>query len=328
MAGLTVTKIADRIPTEADAYRYVEFLRWDNDEPTCPHCDNVGATFIQPTNGASRKTRTGAKTERRVWRCRSCRKQFSAITGTVFHGTKVSLRTWVLVIFEMVLSKNGVAAREIERKYGVCPRTAWHMLHRVRLAMESDALIQSMTGVIEADETFIGGKPQNRHQQGKATAYSGKDRPSHHREKVPVLTLVNRTTGEARSRVVPDVTGPTLAKAIAEQVDASASHLRTDGWMPYRKIGEGFESFAFVDHGSREYVRGDAHTNSAEGFFSQLKRSIDGTHHHVSREHLPRYLAEFDFRYSTRKMNDTERLVNLMGKIGGKRLTYKRISGQ
>ncbi|MCA1705286.1 MAG: transposase, partial [Actinobacteria bacterium] len=123
--GLTVLQIADRLQTEADAYRYMEELRWGDGEPVCPHCDGIGATYIRPLNGVSRKTRTGANSERRVWRCCSCDKQFSAITGTVFHGTKVSIRTWILVIFEMCSSKNGVAAREIERKYGVASRTAW-----------------------------------------------------------------------------------------------------------------------------------------------------------------------------------------------------------
>ncbi len=126
---LTVVQIADRLRSEADAYRYLEELRWGEGEPGCPHCGETGATYIQPTNGVSRKTRTGEMSERRVWRCVHCRKQFSVITGTVFHGTKVPLRTWVLVVFEMVSSKNGISAREVERKYGVCPRTAWHMMH-------------------------------------------------------------------------------------------------------------------------------------------------------------------------------------------------------
>ena len=112
---LTVIQIADRLRNEADAYKFIEEMRWGDGEPVCPHCENEGATLIVPTNGVSRKTRTGAHSERRVWRCRTCRKQFSVITGTVFHGTKVSLRIWVLVIFEMAASKNGVAAREIER---------------------------------------------------------------------------------------------------------------------------------------------------------------------------------------------------------------------
>lgn len=324
---MSVVQIADKIRTEADAYRYMEELRWGTGEPSCPHCDNAGATFIQPSNGVSRKTRTGAETERRVWRCRSCRKQFSVLTGTVFHGTRVPLRAWVLVIFELCASKNGVAAREIERKYGVCPRTAWFMMHRIREAMKGDLLLETMRGTIVADETWIGGNPKNRH----ASRKGGPTRltPGHgnvHTDKTPVLSLINARTGEARSAIVPNVTGATLRKVIAQHVDMAGSILHTDSSASYSGIGQEFIAHAAVNHHEGEYVRGDVSTNKAENFFSQLKRSLDGTHHHVSVEHLPRYLAEFDYRYSTRKMDDIHRMRALMGHVGGRRLTYKRIT--
>lgn len=160
MARMTFTGLADRIKTEADAYEYLESLRWPTGEPTCPHCRSVGATFVAPADGRSRKTRTGAVSERRVWRCRSCRKQFSVLTGTPFHGTKVSVRVLVFVIFEMCTSKNGVSAREIERKYGLCSRTAWLLMHRIREMMRGKYTDRApMEGVIVCDETYIGGNP-------------------------------------------------------------------------------------------------------------------------------------------------------------------------
>ena len=324
--GLTVLQIADKLRSEADAYRFMEELRWGDAEPACAHCGNVGASFIEPKNGTSRKTRTGAMSERRVWRCFSCRKQFSVITGTVFHGTKVALRTWVLVVFEMCASKNGVSAREIERKYGVCARTAWFMLHRIREAMLNDGLIATMRGTIVADETWIGGDPRNRHASHRNLPVAVKPGESKKTAKTPVLSLINATTGEVRSRIIPDVSGPTLRKVMSEHVDMAASHLWSDGWMPYRQFSRDFLSHEWVDHEDGEYVRGKATTNHAEGYFSQLKRSLDGTHHHVSVEHLPRYLAEFDYRYSTRKLSDTARMLRLMGQTGGRRLTYKRIT--
>ncbi|HSH58872.1 MAG TPA: transposase [Acidimicrobiales bacterium] len=122
--GTTVLQLADRLRSEADAYRYLEEMRWGNGDPVCPHCDSLGASYVEPANGVSRKTRTGAMSERRVWRCFTCRKQFSVLTGTIFHGTKVPIRTWVFVLAEMCASKNGIAAREVERRYGVCARTA------------------------------------------------------------------------------------------------------------------------------------------------------------------------------------------------------------
>ncbi len=330
--GMTLLQIADRLTTEADAYRYMEELRWGDGDPVCPHCDHLGASFITPANGVSRKTRTGAMSERRVWRCLSCRKQFSVITGTVFHGTKVSLRIWLLVFFEMCCSKNGVAAREIERKYGVCSRTAWFMMHRIREAMKGDALIETMRGTIVADETWIGGEPFNRHgghrHHTNPTAVPiepGRPRP--HTDKTTVFSLINATTGEVRSRIIPDVTGMTLRKVISEQVDMAGSRLMTDGGKGYRQFSRDFLSHDWVDHRSGEYVWGDVTTNQLEGFFSQLKRSVDGTHHHVSVEHLPRYLAEYDYRYTTRKLSDTARMSALMGQVGGKRLTYKRVMG-
>ncbi len=330
--GLTVLQLADRLRSEADAYRFMEEWHWKGGDPVCPHCDNVGASFIQPTNGTSRKTRTGAISERRVWRCFSCRKQFSVITGTVFHGTKVPLRTWVLVVFEMCASKNGVSAREIERKYGVCPRTAWHMLHRIREAMKNDPLVQTMRGTIIADETYIGGDPANQHRSVREARRQpvrivpGMKKSGRGTDKPAVLSLINKATGEVRSRVVPDVTAATLQKAISEHVDMAGSHLHTDGWRAYQSIAPYFLSHEYVDHDDGEYVRGNVTVNHVEGYFGQLKRSIDGTHHHISREHLPRYLAEFDYRYSTRKLTDTHRMQRLMGQVGGRRLTYKRIT--
>src|ERR1700683_3862896 len=126
--ALSFTEMAAQIPTEASAYEYLEGLRWSNGVPVCPHCANKGANFIKPRSGGStRTTRTGTQSARRLWQCKACRKQFSAMTGTIFHGSKVPLRTWLFVLFEMCANKNGFAAREIERKYGVAPKTAWFM---------------------------------------------------------------------------------------------------------------------------------------------------------------------------------------------------------
>ncbi len=219
-------------------------------------------------------------------------------------------------MFEMCSSKNGVSAREIERKYGLTPRSAWFMTHRIREAMRDNGL-GMFVGTVVADETWIGGKPANRHGHKPGSGGQGVT------DKTPVLSLVNRTTGEIHSRVVPDVTGATLRKAIAERVDMAGSVLHTDSGAQYKALGQEFAAHETVDHHSGEYVRGDVTTNPAEGYFSQLKRSLDGTHHRVSREHLPRYLAEFDYRYSTRGSSDAERVDDLLGRVAGRRLAYK-----
>lgn len=338
----TLIDLANTIQTEADAYLYMEKLRW-NGTPVCPHCGSEHVSYIRPLDGVSRRTRTGTTSQRRVWKCQSCpnRKQFSVLTGTVFHGTKIPVKVWLFVIFEMCASKNGVSAREIERKYDLTTKTAWFMRHRIREAMKRDplaGLLGGTGGVVVADETFIGGKPKNKHQQGRnhgpssvaargAARAAGASLPGGPRggnaHKTAVLSLVDRETGEVRSAVVRDVTGATLRKYIADQVVMANTVLHTDAAMAYRPIGAEFLDHAWVDHSSHEYVRGNVTSNQAENFFSQLKRSLDGTHHAVSVEHLPRYLAEFDFRYSTRKVTDGQRMTRLMGQTGDRRLSYR-----
>jgi transposase-like protein len=216
-----------------------------------------------------------------------------------------------------VPSKNGIAAREIQRKYNLTGKSAWYMLHRVRFAMERDPMAGLLSGRVVADETWIGGKPKNRHGHKRGKGGQGKT------DKTPVFSLVSRETGEVRSRVVPNVKGDNLRRVLDEHVDAGLTDLHTDLGSQYTWITGGFASHSTVDHKAGEYVRGDVSTNQAENFFSQLKRSIDGTHHAVSREHLDRYLAEFDFRHTTRDASDTERMEMLGGQVGGKRLTYR-----
>jgi transposase-like protein len=314
---LSIPALADEIRTEADAYKFLEELRWDGN-PSCPHCDTDRKPyFLTPKNGASRKTRTGSKSERRVWKCAGCRKQFSALTNTIFHGSKIPVRTWLFVVFEMCASKNGVSAREIERKYGIATKSAWYMTHRIREAMKREPLAGLLSGRVVMDETWYGGTPSNRHGHKTGQWNQGKT------DKTSIVALVSRETGEVRSQAVPNVSGENLRRVMDEELDASATHLHTDQGWHYRKLGEDFASHSTVNHNIGEYVRGDVSTNQAETFFSQLKRSIDGTHHHVSREHLDRYLAEFDFRFSTKEQSDTERMKQLGRQVGGRRLTYR-----
>ncbi len=332
MERITIGSLATKITSEADAYSFMEALRWP-EQPVCPHCGSINDHyFLTPKAPEGRKTRTGSVSERRVWKCKDCRRQFSVLTGTIFHGSKVPLRTWLFVVFEMAANKNGLAAREIERKYGVSPKTAWYMAHRVREAMKTRAPLALLSGTVVADEAWIGGDPNRRNartrrnmeQPVKVTPGS---LPNRHTEKTPVLSLINAETGEARSKVVADVSGATLRKVIAENVAMSGSRLMTDEGSQYIVLGREFASHETVNHSQDEYARGDVSTNLAEGYFSQLKRSLDGTHHHVSVEHLDRYLAEFDFRYSSRKLTDTQRTARLMGQTTGRRLTYKRLKG-
>jgi transposase-like protein len=275
MERITIQNIRARITCEADAYVYVENLRW-NGHPVCAHCGSDHVNLLNPMNGISRKTRTGSMSQRRVWKCYTCRKQFSVTTGTVFHGSKVSLEIWIFLFFEMCANKNGLAAREVERKYGLTAKTSWFVTQRIREAMRREPLSGMIANTtVEADETFIGGKPKNKHQQGRPVRLpSGAGARANNDAKAIVLSLVDRQSGEVYSQIVNDVTGPTIGKAIANIATTETVDLVTDGGMHYRPIAGQFAS-------------------------------------------------EFDFRYSTRKVSDTERTRRLLSQIGGKRLTYR-----
>jgi transposase-like protein len=233
---LSIPSLMNKVPTEGDAYLLLEGLRWV-DGVVCPHCGSVAAHyFLEPRDGSStRATRTGSRSQRRVWKCRDCRKQFSVLTGTIFHGTKISLRTWLFVIFEMCASKNGVAPREIQRKYDLTPKSAWFMTQRIREAMKREPLAGLLRGTVVADETWMGGKPKNMHRSKRPTWGH-----THAENKTAVLSLVDTTNGEVRSGVVRDVTGATIAKVMARQVDLPGSRLHTDEATHYLKLGKQF----------------------------------------------------------------------------------------
>lgn len=321
---MNLATLTKRITDDEAAYLYLEELRW-GDRPVCPHCASVGQHYyLTPKAADGRKTRTGSVTVRRLWKCRDCRKQFSVTTGTIMHGSKISLRTWVLVIFEMCASKNGVASREVERKYGLTPRSAWFLLQRIREAMKDDDPTGLLTGVVMADETWIGGKPGNRHRRVR-NAEKAPGAPA--TDKTPVVSILHRESGKVRSRVVQDVRANTLRAALMETVDMPNATLHTDSAPAYTHIGWKFQDHKVVNHIMGEYVlRDGSTTNHVEGFFSQLKRSVDGTFHAVSKVHLQRYLGEFDFRYSTRKVSDADRMQQLVERVGGRRLTYDELT--
>jgi transposase-like protein len=320
MTKTTMTSLADRIPDETAAYLFLEEFRWHG-SPVCPHCGSEDEHYYLHPRGEGRKTRTGEITPRRVWKCRDCRKQFSATTGTVMHGSKVSLRIWLFVIFEMCANKNGIAAREIERRFGVASRTAWHMTHRIREAM-SGTEKSLFKGDVVADETYIGGDPENWHADKRPKTRT------QYTHKTPVVSLIDAATGEVRSKVVPWVDGASLRAVISENVDLGTTTLHTDSSPRYWPVARKMAGHHMVNHHIGQYVSEKSRgTQMAENFFSQLKRSIDGTHHHVSVEHLHCYLNEFDFRYSTCRESDTVRFGLLLSLLGGRRLTYKRVVG-
>jgi transposase-like protein len=296
---------------EEAAFAHVEAALWPNG-PTCPHC---GATdpHIGRLNGKS--SRVGMR------KCYACRATFTVRMGTIFEDSHLPLHLWLQVIHLMCASKKGVSTRQIQRMLQCSMKTAWHLTQRIRAAMADDMLgpLGGEGIIIEADETVIGGKERNKRLSKRNPKNIGAV------GKQVAFTLVERN-GRVRSFHVPNVTGATLAPIIFKHADRK-SRLMTDDAGQYRPIGVHFAGHETVNHGAEEYVRGDAYSNTVEGYFSILKRGIIGVYHHVSEAHLHRYLAEFDFRYSNREalgVDDLARAGVALEGVKGKRLTYKK----
>ena len=321
MTNLTISTLAMRISNEADAYEYLESLRWP-EKPVCPHCGVMNDHYyLKPTNGVSRTTTRGSESQRRVWKCKDCRKQFSVLTGTIFHGSKVPLQTWLFVFFEMCTNKNGIAAREIARKYGVSPKTAWFMTQRIREAMANDRS-GKLSGHVVMDETYIGGKPENRHANNPRRAT--KDNST---TKMAAVALISEETCEIRTKVVTNVTGMVVQDMLRANVHTDETTLHTGSAPLYRTVSKEMAAHHVVNHHAGQYVTALSNgINKVENFFSQLKRSIDGTHHCVSKIPLERYLTEFAFRHGSYDISDTERMVKLMGQVPGVRLSYRPLT--
>ena len=289
--------------TEDEAREILERIRWPNG-PVCPHCNGTDTTRLN--SDPEKSTRDG------VVQCNDtdCRKQFTVMVKTVMQDSHITLRQWVQAFHSMCSHKKGVSALQLQRNLGLKSyRSAWHLAHRIRLAMRYEPIASMLKGTVEVDETYIGGKARG----GKRGRGAGK--------KTVVLTLVERD-GRARSKPVETISAKDLKGAIRENVDKIA-RIMTDELPSYKGIGNEFDGgHETVNHGEKEYARGDAHVNGAESYFALLKRGIHGTFHHVSKKHLGRYCDEFDFRWSHRKTTDGERAAAAVRQAEGKRLLF------
>lgn len=296
------------LPHDEDKAReLIEKLRW-GDKVCCPRCGSDNVVKIEPNE--AKKVRKG------LYRCKDCRKakrsaQFTVTVGTIFEDSHIKLHVWLQAIVLLCSSKKGMSAHQLHRQLGITYKSAWFLAHRIRYAMEQKSF-KKLSGTIEADETYIGGK-------GRRTA-----RLTGFENKTPVVALVQRN-GDVRSFAIQSISAKTLKKVLTDNMDKRAK-LMTDELRSYEKVGKEFKSHEVVRHGDFEYVRGDVTTNAVEGYFSLLKRGVNGVYHHISKEHLHRYLAEFNFRYNNRKIDDTERTVKAILGFEGKRLTYQGIN--
>jgi transposase-like protein len=295
---------APHFHNEAAAIARLEGIVW----PKGPHCPRCGGfDRITDVKGA----RMGLR------RCGPCKREFTVTVGTIFERSHVKLHIWFQAAHLMATSKKGISAHQLHRTLQVTYKTAWFMEHRLREAMREGHFVMGGEGkTVEIDETYVGGKEKNKHRNKRVQgANSGIGKEA-------VFSLVERG-GSVRSHHVATVSIKNLAPILNEQLHA-ATNVMSDGGGA--RFGSMFASHQTVNHSIGEYVRGDVHTNTIEGYFSVLKRGIMGTHHHVSPKHLKGYLAEFDFRYNERMalgVSDEARTTKALRGIVGKRLTYR-----
>ncbi len=294
-----------------NAFDFMRDLRWPRGEAVCPCCGGKDNHFL-----AARK----------VWKCRPCRKQFSLKVGTILEDSPVSLAKWLTAIWMIVNAKNGISSYEIHRSVGVTQKTAWFMLHRIRLALQAGSF-DKMGGIVEADETYIGGKARNMHAKKLEGLKTSNRKNSAPNNKTPVQGLLERGTRDTASRVklrvLKNAKKEEVQKDVREYV-MKGSEVHTDALKSYNGLADEF-AHKVVDH-AVQYVDGHVHTNSLENFWSLLKRTLKGTYVSCQPSHLFRYLDEQAFRFNERKDNDSGRFFKAVGGIIGKRLTYEKLT--
>jgi transposase-like protein len=285
------------------ANEYVAKLRWP-DGPVCPKCDGREHSFLKT---------------RRVWKCKSCKRQFSVKVGTIFEDSPLSLSKWLPAIWLAANSKNGISSHELARALGITQKSAWFMLQRIRLAMQTGSFAK-LSGVVEVDETYIGGKARNMHKrerlrrQRELRKYMGK---------TPIVGAIERD-GQVRAQVVRDAKHNTLHEFIDRHV-AHGSSVFTDDHRSYHGLNLRYD-WRTVDH-AETYVDGQVHTNRMENFWSLLKRGLNGTYISVQPFHLFRYLDERVFTFNMRESDDLGRFDAVLRQAADRRLTYAELIG-
>ena len=307
--NLSKSTLIEEIPLacsdELAAVEFFERRRWGKN-PCCVRCGSVDVHKMVDS-------KTGQRNKRYLWRCHDCKAQYTVRIGAVYEESRLPMRHWAYAFWRASTSKKGVAALEIQRDCQISYKSALFLMNRIRFAMAPEnPIAEKLTGTVECDETYLGGKPR----------YKGISKRGRGTKKVPVFAAVERR-GRIRRQVVADVCGKTLKGAIREMVDKQA-RIFTDDLPSYIGIGADFAGgHHTVAHSTKEYVRGDIHTNTAESSFALLKRGIMGIYHSVSKEYLHRYLWQFDFLWNARKLNDGERTILAIKLAEGKRLMYK-----
>ena len=298
----SIVDLMDKFNDEKACEKHLQAILWKDTE-FCPHC---GTVKIYHLKGGRR------------FRCSGCKKDFSIKTGTIFHDSKVPLRKWFLAIYLLTTHKKSMSSYQLARDIKVTQKTAYFMLQRIREAVKNENFLAPLNGTVEVDETFIGGRERNKHASKRTEGTQGRSLKT----KEPVIEMVERETGKVKAEQIKNVDRSTVEQKLLQHVNIG-SRVISDEWRAYTKLKE-FYKHEKVNHSKEEYVRGDVHTNTIEGFWAILKRSIYGVHHFVSAKHLQRYINEQTFRYNNR--GDHALMFNLLlSRIGGKKLSYREL---
>jgi transposase-like protein len=315
---LNLVTLAQHFSDEDKAREFLEKLRWP-DGPVCPHCGEVNNAYrLEP-----KPSKKDKHVRKGVWKCGGCREQFTVTVGTIFADSHIPLSKWLLAYHLLCASKKGMSAHQLHRMLKVTYRSAWFMAHRIRYTMSQEPLSSKLQGTVEIDETYIGGKlrigPYN-----TKPGERPKDRPQVSSNKAAVVSVLQRG-GRVQSRHVERVTAQNL-RPIVEQMVAEDAHVMADSGTVLKGAVMG-QKHDQVNHRAGEYVRYEdgvcITTNAIEGYFATLKRGINGVYHHVGKQHLHRYLSEFDFRYNSRKEKDGDRTLLALSGVNGKRLILR-----
>lgn len=298
-----LVELTTYFPDDQSCRDYLEKQRW-NGNPICPRCQSDAVYKFS---------------DGKHYKCKPCDRKFTVLIGTVFEDTHVSLRKWFIAIYIFTSHKKGISSHQLAKDLGITQKSAWHLLHRIRFAFGAGEPEQ-LQDTVEVDETYIGGKAKNMHKAERERKISGRGASG----KTAVIGLVERN-GRVYAKPVGRTDTETLQAIVREKVKAGAS-VMTDEWLSYNGLGVDF-NHKTVQHGKGEYVNGDVHTNTIEGYWSLLKRGIFGIYHQVSKKHLHRYCTEFGFRYNTRQGDEVTRFDSVLSECDG-RLMYKTLTAK
>jgi transposase-like protein len=305
----TIHEFNDFFQDEVTCYQFLEEQRWQG-VPVCPHCASAKAPYKVKARGKFQDIPS--------YRCseRACDLPFTVRTGSIFEGSKVELRKWFQAAYEISTSKKGISSVELGTRIGVSQKTAWFINHRIR-TMLSDSAPEILEGIVEADETFVGGKNKNRHENKKVANSQGRSGA----DKTAVVGILQREGG-VKTFVVKDTSAETLQSIMVENV-ASEAVVITDAYQSYKGLEKIVSEHISIKHTEGNYKTvGYKHTNNIEGFWSQLKRGVIGTYHYVSPQHLQRYCFEFETRYNQRDVSNIQRFIEVLKSSDKDRIRY------